>query len=125
MGESSLLDLGSWRDVIAEKFNVRSISSRQFSSLTGLSEASANYIYDKYCSNEFIFKTPLLCPRDEASFLMFTNWIKDYSCEDNLALFWHVGKSLFRDSNKSALLYFSANLDEVRLTQFPPVFTNI
>lgn len=118
MGENSLQDLGSWRDIVAERFDVRNVSSRQFSSLTGLPEASVDYIYSKYCLDEYSFDCPLACPRDEASLLMFFNFLKDYSVEDNLALYWHIGKSGFRENNKNTLMYLSANLDEVRIASF-------
>jgi hypothetical protein len=114
MGTSSLTDEAFWRDVVADKFSVRSVSSRQFSALTGLTEASAEYIWSKYCHNPFIYRNPQQCPQSEADFLMFTNFLKDYSVEDNLALYWRVGKSYFRNNNKYSLKYFSANLDEIR-----------
>ena len=41
------------------------------------------------------------------------NWIKDYSVEDNLALYWHVSKPTFRNNAQDTLRYLSANLDEV------------
>ena len=118
MGENGLQDLGSWRDIVAERFDVRNVSSRQFSSLTGLPEASVDYIYSKYCLDEYSFDCPLACPRDEASLLMFFNFLKDYSVEDNFALYWHIGKSGFRENNKNTLMYLSANLDEVRIASF-------
>jgi hypothetical protein len=102
-----------WRELVAEQFNVRSISDRQFTSLCGLTIPEISYVWETYCVDTPKY-LPNLQPKSEKHLLMMLNFIKDYSVEDNLSLYWSISKPTFRARTQETLLFLSLNMNEVR-----------